>query len=759
MSTTYYVDQNNPNADDQNPGTAQNPWKTIGKAAEVLESGDTVFVRSGVYRETIEVANSGTLGAYITFAAYPGDSDVIISGTEIVDSPWSSVDGFPCVYCASNWSYSYNSSDQGLLDESRQYLLDGLGSLNFNEGILQQWINEDLNEKQVFLDNQTLLDQVFSLNDMISNTFFVDLADGNKLYIHLGCNSNPRNHLIEVAKRLQIFIIDNKSYIKVQGFTFHRAADTPRLHALLIQNASHIHFKDNVVTQMSGSGINIVNSADITLLNNRINHNGHLGIIANNVTSPLLSGNETSRNCWKWEDIFRQNENASGWESGGIKAVMVKNWTIVNHTAVGNFGNGIWFDCGGPGCSGCHKISGSVVSNNHRTGIRMELAHNVEIAGNHVLNNARQGVSIQADYCKVHHNLIVNNKRNDGVAITASYIDKKNINKEIALGEQVQLDNRIISQNLRDFFNAYLESIHRNKDTPPPTLSNNATVFVDEAGSKWRISDPDQSLEYFIEHLGAALEAYTNLAKGAEVYNNTIVNHRYGIAAYTPAQSKLRNNIITCCSHNGIAITHAANKFVPLIEHNNFFENNEDKDVAYLDWSLVLQEKDERESVLPNLGHTPDKNGNIKCDPKFINSIECDPAFENNIEYDPKSKDFHLQEDSPCIDAGMNVGFPFISSAPDIGAYERFSAPPSPMGPPTETEITVEADPISLILRGQIYATKITLPRPLAIEALQEQVREFVENSNPEEKKQALARVQDFLNYLNVLEQELGEDG
>ena len=78
--------------------------------------------------------------------------------------------------------------------------------------------------------------------------------------------------------------------------------------------------------------------------------------------------------------------------------------------------------------------------------------------------------------------------------------------------------------------------------------------------------------------------------------------------------------------------------------------------------------------------------------------------------------------------------------------------------PVSSHNYTVEADPISLILRGEIYATKITLPRPSTIETLQEQVREFVENSNPEEKKQALTRVQDFLNYLNMLEQELGKD-
>ncbi len=46
------------------------------------------------------------------------------------------------------------------------------------------------------------------------------------------------------------------------------------------------------------------------------------------------------------------------------------------------------------------------------------------------------------------------------------------------------------------------------------------------------------------------------------------------------------------------------------------------------------------------------------------NNIEQDPLFVNT------GNDFHLQSESPCIDAGTDVGLPFLGEAPDMGCFE-----------------------------------------------------------------------------------------
>jgi hypothetical protein len=65
----FYVDGTAPKASDQNPGSREAPWRTIRKAASVLEAGDTCFVMPGIYEERIAPANSGRDGGPITFKA------------------------------------------------------------------------------------------------------------------------------------------------------------------------------------------------------------------------------------------------------------------------------------------------------------------------------------------------------------------------------------------------------------------------------------------------------------------------------------------------------------------------------------------------------------------------------------------------------------------------------------------------------------------------------------------------------------------
>src|SRR5512139_3315203 len=78
---TYFVDPSAPTAKDDNPGTESAPWKTIGRAATAAEMkpGDTVLIKSGVYRESVDIKISGEPGKPITFAAAP-DARVVIKG-------------------------------------------------------------------------------------------------------------------------------------------------------------------------------------------------------------------------------------------------------------------------------------------------------------------------------------------------------------------------------------------------------------------------------------------------------------------------------------------------------------------------------------------------------------------------------------------------------------------------------------------------------------------------------------------------------
>ena len=49
----------------------------------------------------------------------------------------------------------------------------------------------------------------------------------------------------------------------------------------------------------------------------------------------------------------------------------------------------------------------------------------------------------------------------------------------------------------------------------------------------------------------------------------------------------------------------------------------------------------------------------------LTDTLSVDPLF-----VDPQAGDLRLQTGSPLIDAGIDIGFPYLGSAPDIGAYE-----------------------------------------------------------------------------------------
>lgn len=57
---------------DTNPGTQASPWLTIGHAASIANTNDTVFVTAGNYYENVTPAHSGSQGTNITFVGQGG---------------------------------------------------------------------------------------------------------------------------------------------------------------------------------------------------------------------------------------------------------------------------------------------------------------------------------------------------------------------------------------------------------------------------------------------------------------------------------------------------------------------------------------------------------------------------------------------------------------------------------------------------------------------------------------------------------------
>jgi parallel beta-helix repeat protein len=76
-ANTYYVDTN---GSDSNPGTAAQPFRTIGTGARALSPGDVLYVKNGTYTGTFAfygIPSGTSWDNPVTIAAYPGHSPVI----------------------------------------------------------------------------------------------------------------------------------------------------------------------------------------------------------------------------------------------------------------------------------------------------------------------------------------------------------------------------------------------------------------------------------------------------------------------------------------------------------------------------------------------------------------------------------------------------------------------------------------------------------------------------------------------------------
>jgi hypothetical protein len=82
-ASEYYV---SPEGSDSNSGSKSQPFKTIQKAANVMTAGDSCYISSGTYRETVWLKKSDKRG--VRFIAAKG-ARVMLKGTDVLNLDWS----------------------------------------------------------------------------------------------------------------------------------------------------------------------------------------------------------------------------------------------------------------------------------------------------------------------------------------------------------------------------------------------------------------------------------------------------------------------------------------------------------------------------------------------------------------------------------------------------------------------------------------------------------------------------------------------
>ncbi len=195
----YYVAMTGSNS---NFGTESRPFRTIQKAANVVNPGDTVLVRGGSYVEQINIKTSGTASSKITFKPEPG------TGTVFLKHPTTSPPADKAVFELFNAGYNR------------------IEGFHFKDSLANQAIKMFDTNKDV--DFETVPTRVRS-NEVVNNIFE-----------NIG-NSLEGAHFIILVTRGQDILIENNKFMKSYG------------HMIKLTTAYRVVVRGNTVRNLRGA--------------------------------------------------------------------------------------------------------------------------------------------------------------------------------------------------------------------------------------------------------------------------------------------------------------------------------------------------------------------------------------------------------------------------------------------------------------------------------------------------------------------------
>jgi len=258
-----YVDCANPSAGDDNPGTADRPFKTINGAAQIAAAGDRVVIHSGTYRERVAPARGGDSPERMIHYAAALGAEVIVSGSNIITPSWLLSD-----------TYAQEGIDVWLFDIDSSWFDDGYNPFDIENVTSAQFASMDWTHPErnnplfslprglVFQDGVRLV-QVNSVDDLGSTTaaYWVD-RKSQQVHVRPINGINPNDATFEVTARETVFApyVENLGYIHVSGLIVEHAAGPwpfPQLGAISTARGHHWIIENNVVRQVNGVGIDI----------------------------------------------------------------------------------------------------------------------------------------------------------------------------------------------------------------------------------------------------------------------------------------------------------------------------------------------------------------------------------------------------------------------------------------------------------------------------------------------------------------------
>ena len=129
FADSYYV---SPSGNDKNAGTIKKPFKTIGKALDTINKGDTVYIRGGIYNEQLNVKTSGTEKSPICIRNYENESVVVDGKNKDTKNEYGNI----ALLSAINKSYvEVRGIEFRNLSTTTKHVVHGIAVLGYGDGV------------------------------------------------------------------------------------------------------------------------------------------------------------------------------------------------------------------------------------------------------------------------------------------------------------------------------------------------------------------------------------------------------------------------------------------------------------------------------------------------------------------------------------------------------------------------------------------------------------------------------------------------
>ena len=396
LPASLVVNPANPNADDAGAASETHPLRTISAAMKRLQAGDRVFIAAGKYREPILLPSLQWAGAPETVIEGDARGRTLIIGSAIFTN-WRDagkgsgrfaapigyepeqvfVDGEPLQQIGGTVFGGY----PGLPNHPLAPLFAGAGG-----GV---WPGRATGDR----------------SSMPVNSFHYDKQSADVM-IRIAAG-NPAGHVIEVAALTRVLSASGVERLVIRNLGFEHSNTTAGGRGGAVQiDGSNVRIENVTIRRADGACLGMT-GANHQIISSSFSECGQMGIGGRG-------------DGWRIEDVTVTRNNTRGfnkwWEAGGAKFVGdggLTNATISRFRAIGNFGDGLWFDYKNHD----NRITDSLFASNAGFGLHLEISKAFTVDNNVMIGNRQRGLYVrQTSDSIIAFNLIAENGL-DGVAI------------------------------------------------------------------------------------------------------------------------------------------------------------------------------------------------------------------------------------------------------------------------------------------------------------------------------------------------------